>query len=518
MFALAATGLGVGMNLAPHLRCGAAPIPWGYGTAILITGGGNALGVLVAPPAAMICGPRRRPHHERCVLDIRTDDGHPVRVSLHPVLAEKLSVALEPAPALATTRRDVSLPAVPGKAHAVIGMRRAGKTTFLRQLLQERRAALPLERALYLSLDDDRLANLELEQLGFLLEEYYRRHPAVRGRETVHWFLDEIQLVPGWERFVRRALDTEKVEIAVSGSSARLLSREVHTSLRGRGMPTVIRPFSFREFLRHHGEEPTKDSRRWTPAARSLVEKRFRQFLVEGGFPEAQGLEPALRIELLQGYVDTVLFRDVVERYAVSQVAALRWLVRQCLRNPAGSFSVHRLHQDLRSQGHGVAKDAVHAMLGHLLDAFLLSAVPLATESERQRNSNPRKLYPADPGLIKAFDASGRANLGHALETAVLNELERRGAEIGYVKTGDALEVDFLARHAGAGEDLVQVCADVSSRDTLERETRALQVAAKHHPRAIRRLLVLDRDALVRVRVPGIEVQPAYEWLLAPPG
>ena len=133
--------------------------------------------------------------------------------------------------------------------------------------------------------------------------------------------------------------------------------------------------------------------------------------------------------------MDTVLFRDVVERYGVSQVAALRWLVRQCLRNPAGSFSVHRLHQDLKAQGHGVAKDAVHAMLGHLLDAFLLSAVPLATDSERQRNSNPRKLYPADPGLIKAFDASGRSNLGHALETVVLNELERRGAEVGYVKT-----------------------------------------------------------------------------------
>ena len=263
------------------------------------------------------------------------------------------------------------------------------------------------------------------------------------------WFLDEIQFVPGWERFVRRVLDSERCEIVVSGSSARLLSREVHTSLRGRGMATVIRPFSFREFLRHRGEEPVKEARRWTAAERSLVEKRFREFLVQGGFPEAQGLAPAPRIELLQGYVDTVLFRDVVERYGVSQVAALRWLVRHCLRNPAGSFSVHRLHQDLKSQGLGVARDLVHAMLGHLIDAFLLSAVPLATESERQRNSNPRKVYPADPGLIRAFDASGRSNLGHALETAVFNELERRGLDVGYVKTLEGLEVDFLTRHPG---------------------------------------------------------------------
>jgi hypothetical protein len=438
-------------------------------------------------------------------------------MNLHPVLAEKLSAALAEAPPVALTRRDARLPMVAGKVHAVIGMRRAGKTMFLRQLLDERRATGPAERAVYLSFDDDRLANLALEQLGFLLEEYYRRHPALRGRETVYWFLDEIQLVPGWERFVRRVLDSEKTEIAVSGSSARMLSREVHTSLRGRGMATVIRPFSFREFLRHRGEEPRSEPRRWTPAERSLIEKRFREYLVEGGFPEAQGLPAATRIELLQGYVDTVLFRDVVERYGVSQVAALRWLVRQCLRNPAGSFSAHRLHQDLKAQGHGVGKDAVHAMLGHLVDGFLLSAVPLATDSERQRNSNPRKLYPADPGLIKAFDASGRTNLGHALETAVLNELERRGAEVGYVKTGDGLEVDFLARRAAAGEQLIQVCADLSSPETRARELRALTAAATDHPRATRRLLVLDREARPRPDASGIEVLPAYEWLLAAP-
>ena len=390
-------------------------------------------------------------------------------MSLHPVLDEKLSEALAETLRTPYTRRDVRLPSIAGKVHAVIGMRRAGKTTFLRQLLEERRQSGPMERAVYLSFDDDRLAGLELEQLGFLIEEYFRRHPGLRGRVSVSWFLDEIQLVPGWERFARRVLDSEKVEIVVSGSSARMLSREVHTSLRGRGMATIIRPFSFREFLRHRDEDPAKEARRWRPAERSLIEKRFREYLIQGGFPETQGVSTTLRIELLQGYVDTVLFRDVVERYGVSQVAALRWLVRQCLRNPAGNFSVHRLHQDLKAQGHGVAKDAVHSLLGHLLDAFLLTAVPLAPDSERRRNSNPRKLYPADPGLIRAFDASGRSNIGHALETVVLNELERRGTEVGYVKTGDGLEVDFLARRAGATEELIQVCARICRLPKLAR-------------------------------------------------
>ena len=435
-------------------------------------------------------------------------------MGLHPVLAEKLSAALTPVPASGLTRRDARLPNVPGKVHAVIGMRRAGKTTFLRQLLDERRRETPPERAVYLSFDDDRLAGIDAQQLDFLLEEYFRRYPDLRGRVTTHWFLDEIQVVPGWERFVRRILDTERVQVVVSGSSARMLSREVHTSLRGRGMATVIRPFGFREYLRHRGEEPTEAPARWTPAQRSRVEGRFREFLVQGGFPEAQALPTALRIELLQGYVDTVLFRDVVERYGVSQVAALRWVVRHLMRNPAGAFSVHRMHRDLSSQGHAVGKDAVHAWFGHVVDAFLVDLVPVATESERRRNSNPRKAYPADPGLVHAFDASGRTNVGHALETAVANELERRGAEVGYVSTANGFEVDFLARRPGVEPELLQVCADVSSAETLDRKLRALPAAAVELGGARQRLLVLDRDDRAAARAPGVEVVPAYEWLL----
>ena len=445
--------------------------------------------------------------------------GYALGMGLHPVLAEKLNAALAQAPTTGMTRRDARLPEVPKKVHAVIGMRRAGKTTFLRQLLDDCRREGPPERAVYLSFDDDRLAGIDAQQLDFLLEEYFRRHPDLRGRKTTHWLLDEIQFVPGWERFVRRVLDTERVRVVVSGSSARMLSREVHTSLRGRGIATVIRPFSFREYLRHRGEEPTEAPGRWTPAERSRVERRFREFLVEGGFPETQGLATPQRVELLQGYVDTVLFRDVVERYAISQVAGLRWLVRHLLRNPAGSFSVHRMHRDLASQGHGVGKDTVHAWMGYLTDAFLVGVVPLATESERQRNSNPRKSYPVDPGLVHAFDVSGRANVGHALETVVQNELERRGVEVGYVSTAGGLEVDFLARRIGAEAELLQVCADVSAPETLDREVRALAAASEEHPRARRRLLVLDRDDRAAARAHGIDVLPAYEWLLddAPP-
>ncbi|PIW08021.1 MAG: ATPase [Comamonadaceae bacterium CG17_big_fil_post_rev_8_21_14_2_50_60_13] len=436
-------------------------------------------------------------------------------MSLHPILLEKLNAALLPLAPVSLTLRDTQLPKLAGKVHAVIGMRRAGKTTFLQQLLAQQRQLLPPERSLYLSFDDDRLAGLDAQQLSLLLEEYYRRYPELRGRETVHWFLDEIQLIPGWERFVRRVLDSEKVQIVVSGSSARMLSREVHTSLRGRGIETIIRPFSFREFLRHRGEEPQQESARWTSSTRSGIEKRFGEYLREGGFAEVQGLAPTLRIELLQGYVDTVLFRDVVERYGVSQVAALRWLIRQCLRNPAGALSVHRLHLDLKAQGLGVAKDAVHAMFGYLQDAFLIDAVALATESERQRNTNARKVYPIDTGLIGAFDTRGRANVGHALECVVQNELARRKHAIGYGRTAHGLEIDFQARNAEGALQLIQVCADVSEPATLSRELRALDDAAQTYPDASRHLLVLERPPQPLVQAQGVQVQPVYEWLLA---
>ena len=154
--------------------------------------------------------------------------------ALHPVLQEKLVAGLEPVKLEGLTPRDARLPAIKNKVHTVLGMRRVGKTTFLRQVQQAHREALAPERAVYVSFDDDRLADLPLSQLDALLEEYYRMFPQFRGRELVWWFFEEIQVISGWERFVRRLMDTEKATGVVPGSSARLLSREVHTSLRGR--------------------------------------------------------------------------------------------------------------------------------------------------------------------------------------------------------------------------------------------------------------------------------------------
>jgi predicted AAA+ superfamily ATPase len=363
------------------------------------------------------------------------------------------------------------------------------------------------------SFEDERLAGMTAADLSLVVEEYYLLNPEWRDQRRAVLFLDEIQNIPGWETFARRLLDTETVELFITGSSARLLSREVATSMRGRAMEALVHPFSFREYLRHLGREPELDADRLPKAMRSALEKDLREYLSCGGFPEALGIGLRDRIELLRGYVDVALLRDIVERHSVSHPVALRWLVRQLLGNPAGLFSVNRFYGDLRSQGIPVAKDTLHAYLSHLEDAFLIRTVSIASESERRRMVNPRKIYPIDGGLIPVFDRSGRANLGHALETSVLLELERRGAEIAYVRTSGGFEVDFLARYPGGNEELIQVCANLDAADTREREVRALDAAASEHPRATRHLVSLEPE--LRSDLPGgITWHAATVWLL----
>jgi hypothetical protein len=436
-------------------------------------------------------------------------------INLQAALAQRLDEAISADLGAAVgTRRDIRLPKVPGKAHAVIGMRRAGKTTFLWQCLKDRLdQGRPRESLVLVGLEDDRLAGLEVAHLDWLLEEYFRRCPAFRRKERVTLCLDEVQTVPGWERFARRVVDTELVDLFLSGSSARLLSREVATAFRGRALEVLVHPFSFREALRHAGKEPAAPWERLSPADRSALDHELRRYLEVGGFAEAQGLDARDRGALLRTYVDATVLRDVIERHAVSNPVALRWMQRQLLSTPAGGFSVQKLFGTMRSQGIAVGKDTLHQYLSHLEDSFLIRTVSLHTASERQRMVNPRKVYPVDPGLIGVYARAG-PQTGHALETAVALELERRGYDIGYLKTGEDWEVDFFASGPGRETLLIQVAADARHPETLEREVRPLLTALETYADTPALLVTLD-SAPPPVGLPDkIQWWPATRWLL----
>lgn len=432
---------------------------------------------------------------------------------LKEALTEKLAESLAGPLPQATPRLVYGSVALPGKVSAVIGMRRAGKTTFVHQLRRERlERGTAREHLPYLNFEDERLAGLDATHLGFLVEELGRRFPEARANLT--WCFDEIQVVPGWERFVRRLLDAGGCEVIVTGSSAALLSREIATALRGRAWEVPLYPFSFAEALRHRGQAIPADLAFLTGEDRARVERAFSDWLVTGGFPEAQSLDGASRRQLLRDYVDVAMLRDVVECHSVSNVTGLRWLVRHLLGNAAAHFSVEKFYAALKSQGMAISRDTVHQLLAHLEDCFLVRLVWMESASERQRMVNPRKAYPVDPGLIAVFDRSGRANSGHALETAVLIELERRRCAVTYVRTQAGYEVDFLARHPDGETELIQVCADASDPATAGRELRSLLESAPIYPGARLRLLTLTRDGAPAEVPGGILVQTGYEWML----
>lgn len=291
-------------------------------------------------------------------------------------------------------------------------------------------------------------------------------------------------------------------------------SKEIATALRGRGWRILLHTFSFEEVLRHGGTEAYLDGSRLTARVRSRMERAYIDWLVMGGFPEAQGLEVPVRRQLLRDYVDVAMFRDVVERHNVRNVTGLRWLVRQLLGNAGSLFSVEKFYASLKSQGIAISKDYVHQLLGYLDDCFLVRVIWMESVSERQRMVNPRKAYPVDTGLIPILDRTGRANLGHALETAVFVELERRGCEITYVRSREGFEVDFLARGPRGEADLIQVCTDLSDPATAEREIRALQAAGAAIPDARKLVLTLTADGFPQEVPAGVSVQTAWEWSL----
>ena len=411
------------------------------------------------------------------------------------------------------TPRRVVLPGLPGKADVVSGMRRTGKTYLLFQKMKELvDSGVPRERLLYLNFEDERLLPVRTEDLHRISDAFYRRYPDNRDVEC--WFLlDEIQNVPGWERFVRRLIDSPGSRVVVTGSSARLLSSEIATSLRGRSLTTELLPFGFAESLDHAG---LAAPRVWPPgaSARSRLARHLERFLEVGGFPEVQGLDEPLRRRVLRDYVDVVLFRDVVERHGVTNVAALRQLVRRVLRSPAGELSLHRLYNDFRSQGLRVGKDNLYEYLSHLEEAHFVHAVSIEARSERKRMVHPRKVYLADPALARAHSFEAEADRGHLFENLVYVELRRRGADVTYYRTASGRQVDFLVRRGDEEPVLLQASLDLAREETRRRELEALEEAMEERRVRTGQVVTLFDEGTERTGAGTIRIRHAAAWFL----
>lgn len=412
-----------------------------------------------------------------------------------------------------TTLREAKLPEIPGKIDTVIGMRRAGKTYFLYQIMQSKlKEGISKERLLYINFDDERLLPLTVDQLHIISDTYYRLFPEFK-HEKCYFFFDEIQNISGWELFVRRLLDNEKIHLTLTGSSAKLLSKEIATSLRGRAITTEIFPFSFREALIHENSK-IQLTQKPGAASRAYMENRMHRYLIQGGFPEIQSIEERYKIPILQEYVDVVILRDIIERHHVVNVQALRAMVRCLLADSASLFSVNKFYNDLRSQGITCTKNALYDYLDYLHDAYLIFPIKVHSRSERIRRTNPRKIYAIDTGLLNAFLHQPQSNFGHLLENFVYIHLRRQGLKIEYYRTCEGTEVDFITTSMRGEKALYQVALNLNSDATRQREIHALETAMKECHLKHAKLLTLNHKENLQLKAGTIEIVPAWYWAL----
>jgi len=411
-----------------------------------------------------------------------------------------------PAPAA----REITALEVEGKATAVIGMRRAGKTWFGFQRMRELLAdGVPKRRLLYVNFEDERLMPFAAVDFQEILDAYYRKFPALKDQRC-YLFLDEVQRIEGWERFVRRVLDSESLHVWVTGSSSKLLSSEIATSLRGRSLTTEIFPFSFREFLRFHGVDP--DPQHLGSKTRARLQHMAARYLDTGGFPEVQNLDQDTAAQVLRNYVDVVILRDVIERHGVTNTVALRALIRHLLSAPATRFSVYKFYNSLRSQGVACTKNDLYAFLDHLADAFLVSVVPIYSRSQRARQANPRKVYAVDTGLLQAMSLCMTEERGAQLENLVFMHLRRQGLHPEYYVTRNGAEVDFVVRRGPrAGLELIQVCWSLDRPEARQREVRALRRAMEELGAGRGRIVTWMDQSSAHDK---IAVTPAWKWLV----
>lgn len=373
--------------------------------------------------------------------------------------------------------RDVTFPDVPNMINVAVGVRRSGKTYLLFQKIRELiDSGISVNQILFLNFEDDRLLPMNQQGLGQILDTFYTIYPENHDREC-YFFLDEIQNIDGWQLVVRRFYDSKKVKIYLTGSSSKLLSKEIATSLRGRSISTEVFPFSFLEYCKSQKIEiPDR------PFGKKISDQfyqHFKNYFSIGGFPAIQHLHEEEKRAVLQGYVDTVVFRDIVERYKIANISFIKYLIKSLIKNVASLFAVNKFYNDTRSQGYSVGKDTIYQYLEYIEDSFLAFTVPIFSESIRKIQVNPKKIYIVDNGIIRANRLSLSSDWGHLFENQIYLDLRRQGKKISYYLTKEGYEIDFVVESLNGSLELLQAVWDINDKNTLDREKRALLQAEK---------------------------------------
>lgn len=379
----------------------------------------------------------------------------------------------------------------------ITGPRRAGKSVLALQILKDQDFA-------YLNFDDDQLLSefSEDDMISGLKEVYgnYR-----------YLLLDEIQNLDGWEFWVNK-LARRGANLVITGSNARLLSRELATSLTGRYTEIRVLPFSFPEMLRCQSISIDAVAEE-TPAKQGALLHALTQYMTHGGFPEIV-LNPGMRNSYLSSLFDSLILKDILKRFQVRQTRQLYDLAAWMITNYTNLFSYNQLKNDL--QFNSVA--TVQKFCGYLEEAFLLMSLPAYSTKLKLHKRTPQKCYAIDNGFVTARSFEQSPNTGRLLENMILIELLRQGHQPGlelfYYRTRTNKEVDFMVRRGHSIHKLIQVCYDISPVKTRKRECAALTEAAKEINCNNLLLITWNHEEIILEKEITIQCLPAWKWLL----
>lgn len=375
----------------------------------------------------------------------------------------------------------------------ISGVRRCGKSVLMQQLRSKME-----EKDFFLNFDDDRLVNFRLEDFQTLQECFFE----LFGRQRVYYF-DEIQNIAGWETFVRR-LYNEGNKVIITGSNARMLSKELGTHLTGRYISVEIYPFSFQEYLTLNGQTYQKKDFH-TTIGRSTLQASFAKYLSQGGFPKYITSHSA---NYLASLYQSIIYRDVMARNGISNEKEMQEMIFYLASNATKRITYSSLGKII-----GIKHpDTVKKYLDYVEQTYLIFQLLMYDPSVKRQLSNPKKIYFIDNAIVNRIGFNPTANIGIQLENLVFIELRRRGYDL-YYHSGKK-ECDFIVRTGFQITQAYQVTSGLSAPSTREREIAGLLDAMTAYQLSEGYIITMEEKEEINMQGFSIHVLPAWEWLL----
>ncbi len=411
--------------------------------------------------------------------------------------------------------RACELPINREKIITIPGVRRCGKSTLMEIAINRLLASgVAKERILWIGFDDERFRNLPTQELDLVIAAYMELYPEQSIKE-VYMFFDEIQLIKDWEYFVLRLFKSYCKNIYVCGSNATMLSTELSSALRGYPLEFLTYPLSFAEYCTFKNI-PAKSALEKDVAQTRMA---FEAYCSGSAFPEVVLTESKTeQTQMLHSYFETMLLKDLVEHYAISNINVVRYFVKRIMSNLTKPTSILSLYNDIKSQGLKISKNELYLWADYVCSIFLFIRIPRYDRSLIKEQRSAEKYYCIDNGLRAAVLLPQSNDDGKRLENTVMLELCRRKApneKISYFM--GCGECDFVVQHEEAVEQLLQVCWNISDPDTLKREVKGLLEASQATGCKNMTIITKDQECTIEHEGLPIRVFPAWKWLLNSP-